>query len=147
MKTSISIGLALWSLFIAGCGSYRVIEDWELPDGYHGWVVMERATPKCPEALLSVTSVVLKVDSSGHGCTSTSLAKGPRYLRFYELDSTGHRRELGAGQIWEFTSGMSSNEFVSIKQANEFFVGTESEYQSRKVPRPQWGRMQATRGK
>jgi hypothetical protein len=150
MRSTIPLALTLCSLLILGCGSYRVIEAWELPNAYRGWVVVERANPKCPQVLLAVASVVLKVPPSGRGCFSTPLPKHAQYLRFFELDTSGHRHPLqvgspgNGGQIWEFMSGGSSNEFVSIREANEFFVGTEAEYQSQKDSRPQWWRMKAT---
>jgi hypothetical protein len=126
--------------FTAGCRSYRVTQDWELPSGYHGWVLVERANSKCPPAALTFTSVTLKVDSSGHGCTSTTIF--PQYLRIFELDSLRHRRKLRmgspgkGGQIWEFSTASEGSE--SDFYAAEFFVGTETEYQSGREISPKW---------
>ncbi len=129
---------------MVSCGSYRVIEDWEVPSGYHGWVLVERANPKCPPAVLTFTSVVLKVDSSGRGCTSTALPKGPQLLRFRGVDAEGARHALllgrpgVGGQIWGYAPGERSNEFISIRQAVEFFVGTEAEFRGGQKTRPKW---------
>jgi hypothetical protein len=128
--------LALSLELVVGCGSYRVKEDFEIPSGYRGWVVIERANPKCRPAVLTFTSVVLKVDPSGHGCASTPLPKGPQHMRFGDLDSQGHKRELrlgypgNGGQIWDYSSGgmSSSDESLPVREVNEFFVGTEIEY-------------------
>ena len=129
--------------FTVGSRSYRVMEDWELPSGYRGWVLMERANPKCPPAALTFASVTFKVDFSGHGCTSTPFFKPPKYLRIFELDSSGHRHKLGmgspghGGQIWEFSNAAEGNESVFF-YATEFFVGTEPEFQSSRQTRPKW---------
>ena len=131
---------------MVSCGSYRVIGVWEVPSGYHGWVLVERANPKCPPAVLTFTSVVLKVDSSGRGCTSTALPKGPQLLRFRGVDAEGARHALllgcpgVGGQIWGYAPGERSNEFISIRQAVEFFVGTEAEFRvaRRHVPSGGW---------
>jgi hypothetical protein len=129
--------------FTAGCGSYRATQDWELPSAYHGWVLVELANPKCPPAALTFTSVTLKVNSSGHGCTSTKIFDRPQYLRVFELDSLGHRLKLRmgspgkGGQIWAFsTASEGESDFF---YATEFFVGTETEYQSSsRQTRPEW---------
>ena len=133
---------------VVGCGSYRAMEDFEIPSGYRGWVVVERANPNCPPALITFASVVLKVDPSGHGCASTPLPKGPQHMRFWELDLQGHKRELrlgypgNGGQIWDYSSGgtSSSDETLPSREAIEFFVGTEVEFQSSKETRPKWWR-------
>ncbi len=119
----------------AECGSYRVMQDWELPRQYHGWVLMERANRKCPPAVSTFSSVTLKVNSAGQGCTSTPIFKRPQYVRVFEMDSLGHRHELrmgspgNGGQIWGFSNAAEGNESVFF-YATEFFVGTEAEYQS-----------------
>jgi hypothetical protein len=144
------VGFSLSLCFMTGCGSYRVTVDWELPMGYKGWVWVERANPKCPAALLTPTSVVIKVDSSGHGCVATPLPHRPQILRFAEVDESGRRRVLlmgspgNGGQIWEYSPGSASNELMSIHEAVEFFVGTEAEYEKSKGARPQWWRVRAT---
>lgn len=148
MRGTVLLLLALSLELVTGCGSYRVMVDFEIPSGYRGWVVVERANPKCPPAVLTLTSVVLKVDPSGHGCTSTPLPKGPQHMRFWELDSQGHKRELrlgypgNGGQIWDYSSGgmTSSDESFPAREAIEFFVGTEVEFQSGKETRPKWWR-------
>jgi hypothetical protein len=127
-----------------GCGSYRVIQDWVVPSEYHGWVLVERANPKCPPALLTFTTNTFKVDLSGHGCTSTQIFKGPQYLRVFQLDSTGVRHELrigspgNGGQIWQFSNAAEGNESGNFFYATEFFVGTEAEFRSSQTTRPKW---------
>jgi hypothetical protein len=144
MKSAVLLILVLSLGFTVSCRSYRVTEDWELPSGYHGWVLVERANPKCPPAVLTFTSVTLKVDSSGHGCTSTPILKRPQLLRVFELDSSGHRHELrmgsagNGGQIWEFNNAEEGDESGTFFYATEFFVGTEAEYQSGRGARPKW---------
>jgi hypothetical protein len=131
---------------MVSCRPYRFMQDWELPSGYHGWVLVERANPKCPSAVLTVTSVTFRVDSSGHGCTSTPIFEGPQYLRFFELDSLAHRHELHVGspgkggRIWEFVNGEETAEGDKSPffYATEFFVGTEAEFQNSQATRPKW---------
>ena len=90
---ALSLACLLLLVLSAGCGSYRVMSAWELPQGYRGWVLVERSNPKCPRARLTSTMVVFSVNSSGHGCTSTPLAKGLQRLTFWEIDSQGRRQE------------------------------------------------------
>jgi hypothetical protein len=117
---------------------------WELPQGYRGWVLAEEANPKCPPAKFTFTTVVFNIDSTGHTCTSTALPKGPQFLTFWEIDSKGQRHELRTGssgdgrQIWGFSDGQASNEFVRIREATEFFVGTEQEFHNAQQERPKW---------
>ncbi len=126
-----------------GCGSYRVKSAWELPQGYTGWVLVEEANPKCPPAKFTFTTVTFNIDSTGHTCTSTSLPKYPQFLTFWEIDSKGQRHALPTGsssdrgQIWGFNDAQASNEFVKIREATEFFVGTEREFQTKRT-RPKW---------
>lgn len=146
MKGTVLLVLALSLGLMVSCGSYRVMQDWELPSGYHGWVLVERANPKCPPAVLTFTSVTFKVDSSGHGCTSTPFLKRFQLLRFFELDSSGHRHELrmgsagNSGQIWEFNNSEEAAEGDKSPffYATEFFVGTEAEFKVAQKTRPKW---------
>ena len=119
---------------MVSCGSYRVIEDWEVPSGYHGWVLVERANRNALSAMLTFTSVVLKVDSSGRGCTSTALPKGPRLLRFRGVDAEGARhalllgcpgvgRQVGdtplvRGQINSYQFGKQLNSSLELKRSS-----------------------------
>ena len=136
--------LVLFLASTVGCGTYRIAQDWELPTGYRGWVLVEWANPKCPSARVTLMSVIVKVDSSGHGCISTPVPKGSQFLRFYELDSSGNRHKLrmgyrGNGQIWEYSNGdeASENELPSF-YGTEFFVGSEAEWRSSQKTRPKW---------
>ena len=134
------LSFVLWK----GCGSYRVKSAWELPQGYRGWVLVEEANPKCPPAKFTFTTVIFNIDATGHACTSTSLPKCPQFLTFWEIDSKGKRHELRTGssgdrgQIWGFNDAQASNEFVKIREATEFFVGTEQEFQNAEQTRPKW---------
>ncbi len=134
------LSLGLWK----GCSSYRVKSAWELPQGYRGWVLVEEANPKCPPAKFTFTTVIFNIDSTGHACTSTSLPKSPQFLTFWEIDSKGQKHELrtgspgGRGQIWGFNDAQASNELVKIREASEFFVGTEQEFQNAQQTRPKW---------
>jgi hypothetical protein len=127
---------------MGACGSYRVMQIWELPKEYRGWVLVERANPKCRPAKLTFFTVVFEVDSSGHGCTSTPLPKGPEYLMFRQIDSKGGRLRMGhpgkGGEIWAFSDAQASNEFMSIREATQFFVGSEEEFQIGAKTRPKW---------
>jgi len=144
MRGTVLLILAFSLGFTMGCGSYRVMEDWELPSGYHGWVLVERANPKCPPAVLTLTSITFKVDSSGHGCTSTPFIKRHQLLRFFEPDSSGHRRKLrvgspgNGGQIWGYANAEEGDESGVFFSATEFFVGTEAEFRSSMTTRPKW---------
>ena len=137
--------LQLLSLIMlsAGCGSYRVISAWEVPKGYRGWVLVEQSNPKCPPAKFTLTKVIFTVDSSGHGCVSTPLPKSSELLTFWEVDSDGHKHELRMGPgngalIWQYEDAGASNEFVSIREATQFFVGTEAEFNVAQKTRPKW---------
>jgi len=133
--------LAFVIVLLSGCGTYRVRSVWEVPQGYRGWVLVERANPRCQPAQFTLTSVVFRVDSSGHGCTSTPLAKASQLLSFWEIDSLGRKHELPSspgGLIWGFSNAAASNEFVSIREATEFFVGTEAEFDAAQQSRPKW---------
>jgi hypothetical protein len=161
MRGSLLLAVALSVGLASGCGSRRPIEDWELSSGYDGWVVFEFANPRCPPATLTFTSLVLEVDSSGRGCTSTALPKWPMYLHFKQADSQGAGRTLGmgepgnGGEVWQYSVGEASQETPltgdgagetsQILQAAEFFVGTEAEFKTSQ-PRPNWGRMRASVG-
>jgi len=132
------VGLAL----AKGCGSYRVTSVWELPASYHGWVLVELGNPKCPPAKLTLTSVVQKIDASGHGCFSNHLPKGPQFLSFWDVDPQSRRSKLplspGSGRrIWEFSDGEEGRESVFF-EATEFFVGTETEFREGSKNRPKW---------
>lgn len=135
------LSVAYWR----GCGSYRVRSDWELPQDFHGWVLVEQSNPNCPKARFTFATVIFSVDSSGRGCVSTPLPKAPQHLTFWEMDAQGRRkRELrwgapgNGGEIWDFSDAQASNEFVSIREMTEFFVGTEAEYNASLKDRPKW---------
>jgi hypothetical protein len=144
LALAFSIVLLLSFVLWKGCGSYRVKSAWELPQGYRGWVLVEEANPKCPPAKFTFTTVVFNIDSTGHACTSTRLSKGPQFLTFWEIDSKGQRHELHTGssgdsrRILGFSDAQASNESVKIREATEFFVGTEAEYHTALKSRPKW---------
>lgn len=128
-----------------GCGSYRVRSDWELPQGFHGWVLVEQSNPNCPKARFTFATVIFRVDASGRGCVSTPLPKAPQYATFWEIGAQGRRkRELrfgapgNGGEIWDLSVAQASNEFVSIREATQFFVGTEAQYNASLKDRPKW---------
>jgi len=72
------------------------------------------------------------------------LAKGSQRLTFWEIDAQGGKHQLLIGQpgngglIWSFSNAQASNEFVRIREATEFFVGSETEFQSAEQNRPKW---------
>jgi hypothetical protein len=138
------IFLSISLVLSGGCGSYRVISAVEVPKGYRGWVLIEQSNPKCPPAKFTLTKVIFTVNSSGHGCVSTPLPKASELLTFWEVDSEGHKYELrmgsgsNGGLIWAYSDAAASNEFVSIREATQFFVGTEAEFKVAEKTRPKW---------
>src|SRR5260370_5145847 len=125
-----------------GCGSYRFTSVWEVPVSYHGWVLVEQGMSKCPPAKLTLTSVVHRIDASGHGCVSNHLPRGPQYLSFWDVDPQGRKNklQLSAGngrRIWAFTEGEEAHESVFF-EATQFFVGTEAEFREGSKNRPRW---------
>lgn len=139
---SILLAFLLWVALAKGCGSYRIASVWEVPVTYHGWVLVERGNPRCPAPKLTVTSVIHRIDASGHGCFSDRLPKGPQFLSFWEVDPPLRRSELhfsaGSGRrIWEFTEGEEGGESVFFV-ATQFFVGTEAEFREGSKNRPKW---------
>ena len=138
------IFLVISLVLSGGCGSYRVISAVEVPKGYRGWVLVEQSNLKCPPAKFTLTKVIYTVNSSGRGCVSTPLPKEPELLTFWEVDSEGHKYELRMGSgsndglIWAYSDAAASNEFLSIREATQFFVGTEAEFKVAEKTRPKW---------
>ena len=136
--------LVVFLLLTESCGSYRLRSVWEVPNGYRGWVLIERANPRCKAAKLTFASVVFEIDSSGHGCTSTALPKASQFLIFWEGGTHGQGRELqsgypgNGGQIWGFRDAEEGDEAGTFFTATEFFVGTEMEYRDAQKTRPKW---------
>jgi hypothetical protein len=150
MVKAILLSAIVLSLNITtSCGSYRIIEAWVLPSGFHGWVLMERGNPRCPPAEVSLTSVTFKVSSSTQGCSATPIFKQIQFQRFFELDPSGHRHELRigsegkgkGGQIWEFRNGVYGEMNNPCKfYYTRFFVGSEAEYNRSRETTFKWRR-------
>lgn len=99
---------------------------YKIADNYKGWVVVKYDDPSCPPLQHQNIFVVIPVQSSGIGCTSSppdqswqyndfEYARGSKILR--RLHQTGWG---GGGEIW-------ARYTIPAKHSEAFFVGTEQE--------------------
>lgn len=72
MKFILVGGGVMFSAFLLG-GIGRPT-NFELPEGYRGWVVIEYYNPNCPPLKTSRMHIVVEIPTSGHLCTSSPVA-------------------------------------------------------------------------
>lgn len=129
LPTAISRGATcLFLLLVLGCTSPRRV-DYELNDGYIGWVEIRFGVLSCDSARKILGGEIIEIDNSGLGCSpmekpTTTFGHtyyvNPEGERVSQLESTGWGE---GGMIWAQSSSDSDRTI-------EFFVGPEDRLRS-----------------
>jgi hypothetical protein len=91
---------------------------YKIADNYKGWAVVKYDDPSCPPLQHQSVFVVIPVQSSGRGCTSSPLQTGWR-ITLYEY-------VLGQKVVKKLPSSPWGYYMVE-KHSEGFFVGTKEE--------------------
>lgn len=65
---------------------------YEIPEGYHGWVLVQFADPSCPDLRADGLFEVLTVGGDGRACTSAALQTGWRLVEYVATGATASAR-------------------------------------------------------
>jgi hypothetical protein len=119
--TSITTGLLGWP------------KKYEIADTFHGWVTIAYSKPDCKAFEWDGIFVVIPVDSSGKGCTSSPMPLGWQYTKFVRVDKNGNQTPLAwgtndSGMIWAWSNRTPQG--GSPFFADVFFVGTADQLKS-----------------
>lgn len=116
-----------------GCGfaDTRVPTIYEVPEGFHGWVLIQRSKVSCPPQEVRDGKHVLAIPSNGRLCTSSDLEEGWAKDEYYfvgasriPIEDTGWG---GGGHIWLRSYGSCGLSGQPEAHFEHFFVGTEAE--------------------
>ncbi len=100
--------------------------EFELPNGYHGWVVVRYEAADCDRFKRAGLFWTLEVPTSGQACTSESATKGLQYVRY--LYKTPHGRTSPIGESnWGGGGSIWAASYSDKAKIERFFVGTERE--------------------
>ena len=131
MKPLIPIVLAVGSL---GCPDFRRGNDFVLPEGFEGWVIVELENSGCPELPVVDGRFVVEVPQDGEVCTATLLEEGLGIDNHYigpDRSVLVDKRDHPGRRIWGTSTVslwmMGDKERIHIK----FFVGSEEEFKER----------------
>ena len=106
---------------------------WEIPEGFHGWVVAQFDDPNCSQLPRHELYQVVKISSDGKACTSTSMSEKWVYDGFERIDATGHLTILSStGQdpsVWFIESSEESHKLL-------VFIGRKAELDAHWGERP-----------
>ena len=106
---------------------------WEIPEGFHGWVVAQFDNPNCSQLPRHTIYLVVKISSDGKGCTSTKTGEKWVYDRFEYVDTTGHLTPIPSTgknpSVWFIESSDESHELL-------VFIGRRAELDAHWGERP-----------
>jgi hypothetical protein len=108
---------------------------YKISDNYKGWVTVKYDDSSCPPLRREYVFLVIPVNASGIGCTSSPLQAGWRITLFEYTSGKKVIRKLrqsgwgGDGEIW---AGFT----MPYKHAESFFVGAEKELNQSWSQRP-----------
>lgn len=71
---------------------------YELPDGYHGWVLIQYMEPACPPLVRDGIGEVLVVPEGGRACTSSPPREG-WHIAEYKVRSVAGLQSLDQSQL------------------------------------------------
>ncbi len=135
MKRMLLISVVVLALFdFAGCA--RKIAEFEIPEGYVGWVTVSHGAADCPAGTRNFWGSVIRIQPDGTACSQTWSAEGLRVEWYFYVGRDGHRlreiKETGWGKGGEIWAGYSSPSESKI----HFFVGTETQFNETKTRPP-----------
>jgi hypothetical protein len=124
-------------LLLAAAGCPRRIAEFEIPNGYVGWVTVHYEAADCPApANRSFWGSIIQVQPDGTACTQIWSGKGLASVTYYYVDRDGTRvRQIKStgwgkgGEIWALSSTSGEN-------VEHFFVGTEKLFNETKTGPP-----------
>jgi hypothetical protein len=109
-------------------------KKYEIADTFHGWATIAYNKPHCKALEWDGLFVVIRVDSSGKGCTSSPMPLGWSYTKFVRVDKGGNQTPLAWGaddstkMIWAWSNRTPQG--GSPFFADVFFVGTADQLKS-----------------
>ena len=124
--TSFSLTRLVVAVLIAAallaCNS-RTPDQWQVPQGFAGWVVVQYTRPECPPLPVSNGYKVLRVSAQGRLCTSDPMPNGEAFDKFEFVDPDGHTTEIDQRSlVWGGTASSTGRRFV--------FIGTEEQWRN-----------------
>jgi hypothetical protein len=123
---AIAVGGVLLYVLLMMVGWRPRPSRYEIPAGYRGWVLVRYDEPTCPPLESRGLYLVIQIDASGMGCTSSDRPGGVRYVRYEYVADDGTRTPLPStgwgqgGQIW-------AGAYSLTQKRAYFFVGSEEE--------------------
>jgi hypothetical protein len=90
--TPILLGVACVALILLA--SFGLPQEWEIPDGYQGWVGLTLENPDCPPLRRRGLTTVIAVDKTGRACTSDGLDNRFRSIAYVYVAPDGRRTPL-----------------------------------------------------
>ena len=120
--------LPILFLVLTSCGSWEFV-DYEIPQGYVGWVSVHYGRETCPSYRASWLTGVIAIGADGSACSTR--AKPGEWVRshFFYVDQAGARiRELRYGTKGASGSAIWSPNDSGDGLTNGFYVGSESQF-------------------
>lgn len=126
-RRSFIVLLALSATVLVGAFAiFKWPRMYQIADNYRGWAIVKYDDRSCPPLRHNGIFLIIPINSSGRGCTSSPLRLG-WLIEFYEYVSGGkvvrRLRETRWGQGGEIWAGY----LMPDKESEVFFVGTETE--------------------
>ncbi len=107
------VGALLCALALAACIPFleakRPSEIWEIPEGFHGLIVVRYSDPSCSPLPRSGQSPVYQVPHDGQMCTSDKLPTGSAIDRFEVVYDNGTRVELHVPEEVDMLATVNGN--------------------------------------
>ncbi len=104
-------------------------QEWDVPSGYQGWIVVQWADPDCPPAEIHGLFRVFIVPASGQLCTVSINGKPGSigYERFYFVNQDGGKTRIPADysssnkvQVWEIG-------YDPVHHTEWYYIGTHDQ--------------------
>ena len=113
-------------LYLADVGVGRPLRH-ELPNGYHGWALVQYQRPDCPALSVQGIRMIVAYDATGRACTSSQKPFGWRYRSFAYVEPNGTRHPIPEEMLRSYSYSIGDN-------ADTFFVGTDAEFAADRTP-------------
>ena len=126
----VTFGACLWP--------YRTACVYEIPEGFHGWVLIEFENRSCPALPIRDGKLVFSVSAQGSLCASSKLEQGWATDEYFfvgqvrtPIPNTGWG---GGGLIWGSSNGWCQVTGKVPHVFESFFVGTETQFRAAGAP-------------
>src|SRR5690242_13699335 len=97
ITSGIALAVILLAVISVALGFIGQPKKYEIADSVDGWVTVTYGNRDCKPLESDGLFVVIRVDASGKGCSSSAMPQGWSYTKFVRVDKSGIQTPLAWG--------------------------------------------------